>query len=408
MFKEYVYIVHSKTNEEAIYAEYDNFKDALEYARENSNYATSIEQVTVYRNSDNGTTEGVGESETIWEAQETVDANLDDAPVAIIDAEAPVDDEEPKTVPLSEEALVKFGSLTAPEFTELRDLLEKIGIVTVADLEYFVSKFPEEVNEKGLLQAVRDYVAEATEPLTEDLILLDVSDDYLDNILKELEEDDEPVEEKCHDCEEDSDCDYSEAEYGSVEDFINGFPEAPETDMNPVDYSSEMVSRSEGARDLESIFAELGSLYDDVEPHPEDAPDLDDAEEVAVEIAAPEAKDAPALTINLDREVYDDIVANLVKQLEENEARIAAESSEEKAEVVEGCKPLHESSMIIETHYPTPTERIALLWDKADGYCVEKTYQSGASADLWRTDWKKTYPTERAARAAYDREVANC
>ena len=64
---------------------------------------------------------------------------------------------------------------------------------------------------------------------------------------------------------------------------------------------------------------------------------------------------------------------------------------------------LDESSVRMDDIELSDTEKLILYWDKYDVFVVEKIYKPSKEEDLWYREWKRTYPTEEAARRAFNR-----
>ena len=65
---------------------------------------------------------------------------------------------------------------------------------------------------------------------------------------------------------------------------------------------------------------------------------------------------------------------------------------------------LTESSVAKDNFDISDSEKVSLFWDKNDGWCVEKIFKASKGDDTWQREWIRTYPSEKEARRAFDRQ----
>lgn len=353
---EYIYEVHSDVDENNIYAEFGTEQEALDYAKANIADETWVEEVEVAVDEHGDIVDETGRI-FIWSYKDELDEAVEPAEITEpVEVEVDIDEPADTTEVLTEDKIA-YGWMDAKDLPEMTALFKEIGIEKLADVAEFANHFKDEVKEKGLLAALRDYVDEF----------------------------------RSHKIEEDVDPDV----VVKVE-----YPEGEKPEINIVDE----VAEDEQFSDDEIVIKDEGIEDEDAE------------DKVKVEVSTPEDPDTAEMAI--EPADFDEMIRFLVKELEEREEAIrASETAEETVEEpveedenefdleFDESMSLNESSLNMGSYEISDSENISYGWDKYDGYYVRKTYQ--IPGELYsREDYYETYATEEDAKKAFDRLVA--
>lgn len=358
---EYIYEVHSDVDENNIYAEFGNEQEAIEYARRNIADKTWVEEVEVAVD-EHGDIVDETNRIFIWSYEDELDEAVEPVestePVEVdLEIDEPADDVEVLT-----EDKIAYGWMDAKDLPEMTALFKEIGIEKLTDVAVFADHYKDEVKEKGLLTALRDYVNEVRS--------YKIEEDVDPDVVVKVE-----------------------------------YPEGEKPEINIVDE----VTEDEQFGEDEIVIKDEGIEDEDAE------------DKVKVEISTSEDPDTAEMAI--EPADFDEMIRFLVRELEDREEAIKANEPAEEtveepveeenefdldfdgAEEIEESMELTESSLNMGNYKISDSEDISYGWDKYDGYYVRKSYKLPGEV-YFRDDYYETYATEEDAKKAFDRLVA--